>query len=79
MSSHPATATTRVPDRIEVEPMANVRHQAAHHGPAEAPPEPVMEAHELNVYYGDFHAVHDVNLAFGRHEITALIGPSGCG
>jgi phosphate transport system ATP-binding protein len=38
-----------------------------------------MEAHELNVYYGDFHAVHDVNLAFGRHEITALIGPSGCG
>jgi phosphate transport system ATP-binding protein len=43
------------------------------------PPEPVMEAVYLNVFYGDFHAVHDVNLAFGRHEITALIGPSGCG
>ena len=43
------------------------------------PPNPVMEASGLNVYYGDFHAVHDVNLSFGRHEITALIGPSGCG
>ncbi len=42
-------------------------------------PEPVMEALGLNVFYGDFHAVHDVNLTFGRHEITALIGPSGCG
>ncbi|HEU5455177.1 MAG TPA: phosphate ABC transporter ATP-binding protein PstB [Nocardioides sp.] len=38
-----------------------------------------MEARNLNVYYGDFHAVHDVNLSFGRNEITALIGPSGCG
>ncbi|HQR27855.1 MAG TPA: phosphate ABC transporter ATP-binding protein PstB [Nocardioides sp.] len=38
-----------------------------------------MEALDLNVFYGDFHAVHKVNLAFGRNEITALIGPSGCG
>ena len=38
-----------------------------------------MEAMRLNVFYGDFHAVHDVNLAFGKNEITALIGPSGCG
>ncbi len=45
----------------------------------DAPPDPVMEAFGLNVYYGDFHAVHDVNLSFGKHEITALIGPSGCG
>ena len=38
-----------------------------------------MEALKLNVFYGDFHAVHDVNLSFGKNEITALIGPSGCG
>ncbi len=44
-----------------------------------SPPEPVMETVGLNVYYGDFHAVHDVDLAFGKNEITALIGPSGCG
>ena len=41
----------------------------------DAPPDPVMEAQDLNVFYGDFHAVHDVNLAYGRHEITAMIGP----
>ena len=38
-----------------------------------------METRDLNVFYGDFHAVHDVDLTFGRNEITALIGPSGCG
>ncbi|HET7351912.1 MAG TPA: phosphate ABC transporter ATP-binding protein PstB [Marmoricola sp.] len=38
-----------------------------------------MTARDLNVFYGGFHAVHDVNLSFGRNEITALIGPSGCG
>jgi phosphate transport system ATP-binding protein len=43
------------------------------------PPEPVMEVFGLNVFYGDFHAVHDVDLTFGKNEITALIGPSGCG
>jgi phosphate transport system ATP-binding protein len=39
----------------------------------------VMACQELNVYYGDFLAVRDVDLEFGRNEITALIGPSGCG
>ncbi|MDD9207023.1 phosphate ABC transporter ATP-binding protein PstB [Georgenia sp. 10Sc9-8] len=42
-------------------------------------PVPVLAAHDLNVYYGSFHAVSDVDLDFGRNEITALIGPSGCG
>jgi phosphate transport system ATP-binding protein len=42
-------------------------------------PSGVMETVGLNVYYGGFHAVHDVDLAFGKNEITALIGPSGCG
>ena len=36
----------------------------------DAPPDPVMEVFGLNVFYGDFHAVHDVNLSFGKHEIT---------
>ncbi|MEQ7009210.1 phosphate ABC transporter ATP-binding protein PstB [Actinopolymorpha sp. B17G11] len=38
-----------------------------------------MECRKLNVFYGAFHAVHDVDLPFGHNEITALIGPSGCG
>ena len=41
--------------------------------------EPVMSLQELNVFYGGFHAVHDVTLDMQRNEITALIGPSGCG
>ncbi len=43
------------------------------------PPDPVVQALDLNVFYGEFHAVHDVNLRFGKNEITALIGPSGSG
>lgn len=33
----------------------------------------------LNVYYGDFHAVDNVNLKLEEKKVTALIGPSGCG
>jgi phosphate transport system ATP-binding protein len=38
-----------------------------------------MELRNLNVYYGDFHAVRDISLDVGAHQITAFIGPSGCG
>lgn len=34
---------------------------------------------DMNLYYGDFHALKDVNLNLGANEITAFIGPSGCG
>ena len=33
----------------------------------------------LNLYYGDFHALKDVDLTINEKEITAFIGPSGCG
>jgi phosphate transport system ATP-binding protein len=42
-------------------------------------PPTIMECRKLNVFYGGFHAVHDVDLPIGHNEITALIGPSGCG
>jgi phosphate transport system ATP-binding protein len=38
-----------------------------------------IEARNLQVYYGDFLAVKDVNLKIQRQKITAIIGPSGCG
>jgi phosphate transport system ATP-binding protein len=38
-----------------------------------------IEAQNLNVYYGDFLAIKDVNLKIERQHITAIIGPSGCG
>ena len=33
----------------------------------------------LNLFYGQFHALKDITLDIREHEITALIGPSGCG
>ncbi len=33
----------------------------------------------MNLYYGDFHALKDVSLDIQSNRITAFIGPSGCG
>ncbi len=40
---------------------------------------PVMQARRVDVYYGDNHAIQNVNLDVSRNEVIALIGPSGCG
>jgi len=34
---------------------------------------------ELNFYYGESQALHDISLDFYANHVTALIGPSGCG
>ena len=34
---------------------------------------------DMNLYYGDFHALKNVNLEIEENKITAFIGPSGCG
>ena len=34
---------------------------------------------DMNLHYGDFHALKDVNLEIEENKITAFIGPSGCG
>ncbi|TLD97425.1 phosphate ABC transporter ATP-binding protein [Helicobacter jaachi] len=33
----------------------------------------------MNLHYGDFHALKDINLSLLRNEVSAFIGPSGCG
>jgi phosphate transport system ATP-binding protein len=38
-----------------------------------------MLSRNLDFYYGDFKALHDVSLEFPEKHVTALIGPSGCG
>jgi phosphate transport system ATP-binding protein len=38
-----------------------------------------IQLQSLNAYYGDNHAVRDVNLGFIANSVTAIIGPSGCG
>ncbi len=38
-----------------------------------------IESKNLNLYYGEKHALKDVTLGIAEHKITAFIGPSGCG
>ena len=42
-------------------------------------PDPRMVCREVNVWYGDKHAIKDVSLDIGNHQVVAMIGPSGCG
>jgi phosphate transport system ATP-binding protein len=39
----------------------------------------VFETNNLNIFYGDFKAISDVNVKIETNMITAIIGPSGCG
>ncbi|MCH2311264.1 MAG: phosphate ABC transporter ATP-binding protein PstB [SAR202 cluster bacterium] len=39
----------------------------------------IISARNLNVYYGNFRAVKDVNLSVKKNKVLSLIGPSGCG
>jgi phosphate transport system ATP-binding protein len=40
---------------------------------------PAIEVKDLNLWYGKFQALHDVDLVVRAGIVTALIGPSGCG
>ena len=42
-------------------------------------PEPKILISDLNVYYGNFHALKNVSLPIPKGCVTAFIGPSGCG
>ncbi len=41
--------------------------------------EPILDVKNLNLWYGQTHALRDVSIAIPPHEISAFIGPSGCG
>lgn len=38
-----------------------------------------IAVNNLNFYYGDFHALKNINLNIAKNKVTAFIGPSGCG
>ncbi len=40
---------------------------------------PIFTCRDVNVHYGDKHAIKDVNIDIGRNQVLAMIGPSGCG
>ncbi|WP_225071254.1 phosphate ABC transporter ATP-binding protein PstB [Desulfuromonas sp. CSMB_57] len=41
--------------------------------------DPVVQVENLNFFYGNAKALHNIGLDFPRNQVTALIGPSGCG
>jgi phosphate transport system ATP-binding protein len=41
--------------------------------------QPKIKVEQLNLHYGENHALHDIRLDVGENTVTALIGPSGCG
>jgi len=38
-----------------------------------------LETENFNLFYGDFHALKNINLKAYENTVTAFIGPSGCG
>mgnify|MGYP001623024743 CR=1 FL=1 len=39
----------------------------------------IISAKDLNLYYGENHALKGIDIEIPEHQVTALIGPSGCG
>jgi phosphate transport system ATP-binding protein len=40
---------------------------------------PLVRVRDVNLYYGEKQALHDINLDVREHSVMSLIGPSGCG
>ncbi|RTL52527.1 MAG: phosphate ABC transporter ATP-binding protein PstB [Bradyrhizobiaceae bacterium] len=66
--------------------MTDVSSSATLDRPAAPPPSIVLPdspakvtARNLNFYYGQHHALKNINLTLGLNRVTAFIGPSGCG
>jgi phosphate transport system ATP-binding protein len=47
--------------------------------PEGAPVDIKVVAEDVNVYYGEKHALKSVSISIGSRSVTAFIGPSGCG
>ena len=39
----------------------------------------IITTENLNLYYGNNHALKNINMDIEENKVTALIGPSGCG
>jgi len=47
--------------------------------PVDPTPAAQFTVEGMDFFYGDFHALHDLNLRLPEKRVTGLIGPSGCG
>jgi phosphate transport system ATP-binding protein len=75
---------TAAPTEPRTMPDAGPTTQAgtpAHAAPAAAPPAQghAITLRKLSAFYGETHAVKEVDLDYAANRVTAMIGPSGCG
>ena len=79
----PETDTTAQDQEIPAQMLdmrATFSEQDDHHeGDAEGGGEMKFRIQDLNLYYGDFQALHEVTMDIPARQAMALIGPSGCG
>ena len=79
------TERTREGDPTDAAPDQLISTDPGREGVAEQDDEPsgatetVIEAHGLDVYYGETRALDDVTIEIPSNRVTAMIGPSGCG
>jgi phosphate transport system ATP-binding protein len=66
---------------VMTEHLAATANSATATAPGDRPtgPDNRIVVEDLNIYYGSFLAVRDVNMVIEPRSVTALIGPSGCG
>jgi len=77
-----AAGATRVETRTGAEVSATLPGDVASKPGAVAAgsrPAKTIDVREVNLFYGDLHAVEDVTMAVEPNKVTALIGSSGCG
>ena len=72
------TTTTMAPPALE-DALITTEVQSEKTDRGGRPDETVVEARDLNVYYGDQQALRNVSIEIPKHKVTAIIGPSGCG
>ena len=41
--------------------------------------QPIFQIENMNLYYGNFQALRNINIVINKNEVVAFIGPSGCG
>jgi phosphate transport system ATP-binding protein len=81
---NPEETTTAAEQSMDTTPGVTPPRPAAGHVPRASGAEVTSQAHsislrKLNAYYGETHAVKDVDLEYAANQVTAMIGPSGCG
>ncbi len=73
--------TTQRPSTIQsiLKASTEKQHMTTAHETGLILPPAKIEVSNLNFYYGDYHALKNINLIIPDKKVTAFIGPSGCG